>query len=666
MFCMHRFSISQQARNLGQAPSVLLRSEKQGPYDSLFSHNKKRVVRPSRASLTRQAQASKRAWASLLGARSNSSHGQRSSWLAPALVLLLLLGLLVSCGGPTPVSTPTPTVPPPFQLTTFDLHLPPAALNAPVLGPLPDTKLLHVSITFKANQQLLAQLSKQKIQAGQPQNLENLANQLGITDQQYQQLKAYFGVRDASLNLNKLHTVLTVDAKAKTFAQLFQVQFVQHQLNGRTFYAPSTNPKIPSSIAPMVLAITGLDNYSLPPQTHSFVRFSTGRMINHARLKRSRNSTTADCNPALGTLTATDVAKQYGYDQLQQKGLNGKGITINLIEIDRFDMADVQNYASCVNYHGSLTVMPTNPRPMPDIESTIDIETIMGLAPNANIIDYETNDSSFFGLNNQLQAIINNNTHNTSSGSIVSISIGLYETGITQDDVAAIDQSLQILTQAEHITIFVASGDCAAFDDETFGHLSVDFPSVDPWTVAVGGTQPVLDQNNNINEVAWSDSSANKNMCNNNWGSGGGLSTRFKLPRWQSGPGVLNKFSNGMRQTPEVSAFADDLAGYYQGQWAIFGGTSFATPIWASGLALVNEGLLQTKQSFLYGPDTFYRVIAVSIGLHLHPYHDITQGNNLYYPTTTAWDFPSGFGTPNLPDFYQALLALAGNTRSNT
>src|SRR3989449_11486227 len=123
---------------------------------------------------------------------------QNKAWagiLGPLAVLILLVG----CGGTTPVTTPTPTVPPLLQLTTFDLHLPPAALSAPVVGPLPDNTLLHVSVTFKVNQQLLNQLSSKKVPQGQTQNLENLANQLGITDSQDQQIKATFGVHNANL-----------------------------------------------------------------------------------------------------------------------------------------------------------------------------------------------------------------------------------------------------------------------------------------------------------------------------------------------------------------------------------------------------------------------------------------------------------------------------------
>ena len=98
---------------------------------------------------------------------------------------VFLLALLVGCGGPNPVTvaSPTPTLPR-ISWTTFDLHLPPEALNAPVVGPLSNDTVLHVSITFHVNQQLLNTL-----QATPGQDLENYADQLGISGSEYQQIK---------------------------------------------------------------------------------------------------------------------------------------------------------------------------------------------------------------------------------------------------------------------------------------------------------------------------------------------------------------------------------------------------------------------------------------------------------------------------------------------
>src|SRR5207245_7892165 len=92
---------------------------------------------------------------------------------------------------------------------------------------------------------------------------------------------------------------------------------------------------------------------------------------------------------------------------------------------------------------------------------------------------------------------------------------------ISSNVVRALDNSLQQLTKVEHMTVFVASGDCAAFADETYGDLSVSFPASDPWAVAVGGTELSVDgQGNRTNEVAWS-AFPNIFKCINRWGTEG-------------------------------------------------------------------------------------------------------------------------------------------------
>lgn len=158
---------------------------------------------------------------------------------------------------------------------------------------------------------------------------------------------------------------------------------------------------------------------------------------------------------------------------------------------------------------------------------------------------------------------------------------------------------------------------------------------------------------NRANEVVWSDSS-NLSRCKNQWGSGGGNSQDFARPGWQNASGVDNQYSLGNhRQLPDVSAAAYALAVYFDGQWGAVGGTSAAAPIWAAGMALVNQGLIQEIGKFTASPQLFYVVDQGWAGLH--PYYDVTRGNNLYYPATPGWDYSSGLGTPNLGDFYYVL-----------
>ena len=102
-----------------------------------------------------------------------------------------------------------------------------------------------------------------------------------------------------------------------------------------------------------------------------------------------------------------------------------------------------------------------------------------------------------------------------------------------------------------------------------------------------------------------------------------------------------------------TAAVADNLAVYFQGQWTAVGGTSAAAPIWAAGQALVNEDTIQHLHTFGYSPQLYYAVADKHTGANA--YFNVTSGNNLYYPATPGWNYPTGLGTPNLVSFDQAV-----------
>jgi kumamolisin len=560
------------------------------------------------------------------------------------LMLVLPLATLAGC---------SQAAPPLYE--SLNLGIPAAALQSPVKGPLPDTTELHVGITFKVDPKVLNIVGQRPLLPGQSSNLEQFARRLGIDDATYQKIKNFFNAKGLVLQLSKLRTYLSVDAKAGTVARLLQTTFVIHQYNGRTFYAPKTPPKVPTFIANSIAAITGLDNYSKPP-VHA-LHFSlpqASRVSMHAAL---------DCSPIDQTLTPADVAGAYGYNTLWQRGLHGENMTINLVETDGSDQDDIQNYLGCVHFKGHLSVVNIDGGPSDaEGESTLDIQMAAGLAPAASIVVYQTDgnasDDAWTQVNDELQKIIDNNTNNANAGSVVSISLGIDEGDITSDDVRTLDSSLEQLTKVEHMTVFVASGDCAAFADETYGDLSVSYPASDPWAVAVGGTDlTVNDQHNRTDEVAWSEF-PNIFKCKNSWGTGGGNSSLFHRPGWQSANGVNNKYSQNDRQLPDLSAVADHLAVYFQGQWGDVGGTSAAAPIWATGQALVNEDTIQHLGTFGYSPQLYYTVADKNAGGNA--YFDVTSGNNLYYKATPGWDYATGLGTPNLANFDQIVSSTFG------
>jgi subtilase family serine protease len=257
-----------------------------------------------------------------------------------------------------------------------------------------------------------------------------------------------------------LRTHLSIDAKAGTLAKVLQTKFVIHEYKGRTFYAPATAPKILASFAPTIVSVTGLDNYSKPPVHALHITYPQASHVSQQG---------ADCTPDDSSLLLpSDVSTAYGYNALSQRGLHGEKMTINLVEIDGSYQQDIQNYLSCIDFKGHLSFYNVDGHPSKaEGESTLDIDMAAGLASAATIKVYQTdgnaNDDLWTQVNDELQHILDDNTSNANAGSVVSISLGIDEGDITVDDLRALDSSLQQQTQVEHMTVFVASGDCGAY-----------------------------------------------------------------------------------------------------------------------------------------------------------------------------------------------------------
>jgi hypothetical protein len=127
------------------------------------------------------------------------------------LTLLFSLASLASCTQPEPL------------FTSINLGIPAAALQSPVKGKLPDSTELHVGITFKIDPRLLKQADQQRPQPGQPSKQGGIAQGLGIDNGLYQKIKGFF--QGINLQLSKLRTYVSFQAKAGTLARLLQTTF---------------------------------------------------------------------------------------------------------------------------------------------------------------------------------------------------------------------------------------------------------------------------------------------------------------------------------------------------------------------------------------------------------------------------------------------------------
>ena len=145
--------------------------------------------------------------------------------------------------------------------------------------------------------------------------------------------------------------------------------------------------------------------------------------------------------------------------------------------------------------------------------------------------------------------------------------------------------------------------------------------------------------------------------------SGGGISTnKVAIPAWQQLKGVINSSNKGSttyRNGPDVSANANFTFYVCADQQACsanaYGGTSFAAPMWAGYMALVNQQLAKSgyKPLGFINPYIYSFGVSSSYGTY---FHDVTSGKSGSYSAVTGYDLVTGWGSPNGVGLINGLL----------
>jgi subtilase family serine protease len=362
----------------------------------------------------------------------------------------------------------------------------------------------------------------------------------------------------------------------------------------------------------------------------------------------------------------------YGLAPLIAKGFTGKGQTI--VDIVSFGSPTLQQDMDVYNQQFGLppiTIQQISPlnEPVSDPhhdrsgwadETTLDVEIIHALAPDANIvvlISPVAETEGTMGLPEFRQLLQYTIDHKL--GNIVSQSWGASEMTLKdaagQAEIQKWDALYKQATTQDGLTILSSSGDNGATDyaDITETHLSstptTSFPADDPWVTSVGGTTLSRD-NTSFSEIAWNQ-------------SGGGFSSFFSTPNYQQGlPASIQSLQQKRRGVPDVSGNANPstgLAMYENGNWGTAGGTSASAPMWAALVAIANQ--------MAGHPLGFINPALYKLGTSVHygqDFHDITIGNNSNhnvqgYDAVPGWDAITGWGSPNAVNLLPDLIAAA-------
>jgi kumamolisin len=217
---------------------------------------------------------------------------------------------------------------------------------------------------------------------------------------------------------------------------------------------------------------------------------------------------------------------------------------------------------------------------------------------------------------------------------VISISWGGPESSWDQASITSFDNSMQTAA-ALGVTITTASGDSGSSDGVNDGANHVDFPASSPHVLACGGTNLTISNSTRSTETVWND------QPQGGGATGGGVSSFFNLPAWQSGAKVpAPPNGQGGRGVPDVSGDAAPATGYQilvDGQQMVVGGTSAVAPLWAALIAMVNQ---QSGRKAGFVNPTLYSGGEAN-------FYDVTSGSNGSYKAGPGWDPCTGLGSPD-------------------
>ena len=388
---------------------------------------------------------------------------------------------------------------------------------------------------------------------------------------------------------------------------------------GRLFRAPDSEPSVPAALAGRLAGVVGLDTLAV---RRPHLRPALGPAGGSGRG---------------GGLIPADIRNAYGLSG----GAAGAGQTVALFELDGYTPADIAMYQKtyglpAVPVQNVLVDGFAGSAGSDADEPTLDIELALALAPGlSRVLVYETPNGTDANILDGYSRIATDDLAQQ-----VSTSWGAPE---SQESRALLQGENAIFQQmaAQGQSIFSATGDNGAYDDGI--SLSVDDPGSQPFVTGVGGTSLVSGAGAAyLSESAWSDPTDTSTSPLGS-GGGGGFSAVWPVPAYQAGLGTV---PTG-RSVPDVSLDGDPQTGYsiyYGGGWHVYGGTSTGAPLWAGFTALVNG---QRAQAGL-GPVGFLNPLLYQIGASAaYPgdFHDVTTGDNLYYPATVGYDNATGLGT---------------------
>lgn len=457
----------------------------------------------------------------------------------------------------------------------------------------------------------------------------------------------------------------------------FGVHLHHFLVNGERHFANTNEPTVPAGFAGVIAGIHGLHDFRLRAPRHT------------------PRSVAPDYTSGKGAhyLAPDDAAVIYNMKALYDSGTDAAGQNLAVVGQTAIDVTDLQSFRNRFGLPGNdpqVVLVPSSTDPGivkgDVVEADLDLEWTAAVARNANITYVYAQD-----VMDAAQYVIDQNV-----APVMSMSYGLCEAQTPASDANTL-QAWAKQGNAQGMTWFAASGDSGATDcwdgtSKTPATVGVDLPAGIPEVTGVGGATFNEGTDNYWNlandgsgasvlsyipEMAWNDSTTGSPAA-----TGGGASSFFPKPAWQTGPGVPN---DGARDVPDIAFSASaDHDGYLivsGGQLQVVGGTSVAAPVFAGIAALLNRALAAGGGAAGLGNinPKLYSLAQTTPGV----FHDITVGNNVInvicgvrsrnctpgsvgFNAGPGYDQVTGLGSLDAYKFIAALTSVGSSVQRGT
>ncbi|HUJ34342.1 MAG TPA: S53 family peptidase [Solirubrobacteraceae bacterium] len=534
----------------------------------------------------------------------------------------------------------------------------------------------------------------------------------GATSAQVQAVESW--LTGAGLNVTGVTSgaggYVSVTGTVAEASQAFGVSFANYtDPSGQTARAPASAATVPSSVAPDVLAVSGLDtgNHRMkpgdtlpPPGPNYWVAPPTSTYYGS---KLARNEPAAQGRHWPWTVAGYTPQQIRGAYNVSKSGMTGRGQSVAIVDAYASPtmLPDANEFSRVTGNAGFRPgqyqqYLPSTFTATDECgaagwygEETLDVESVHDMAPDANVrfvagascFDNDLFDADALIVNQHLASIVSNSFGEP------------YDDATIQ---SAWDQVFEF-GAIEGIGFMFSSGDSGYEDpsaeDPGSDQIQVDYPTSSPWVTSVGGTSVAIGPRNNWEwEIPWGTLLDPLAASGLSWtytpppaygadtydgSGGGGVSTAYTQPFYQRGvvPNSLatdvpeGSTKTPMRVVPDVSALADPSTGMLVGQTTLqpngktykfslsrIGGTSVASPTFAG---------IEADAQQAAGHDVGFADPAIYARAGSSAFHDVTQSPSGQYEVRNNYTDPDTATGP-LVTFLRAMGVNGGGAAALT